>query len=145
MGVVHKVRTGVFAAFIGIAGMVVPAGQAAAQSTSAVDVQAAASCDITRWGHTGKYLCGAGHVENVDWDWNGSTDETFVIAPNRQIWHIWATANGWEEMPGNGRADLFSALAGDGTWHCVAVYAGNTEWDNRFNGSGWSGWARGGC
>ncbi|MEO6085944.1 MAG: hypothetical protein ABIQ18_22810 [Umezawaea sp.] len=145
MGISRKVRMGAIAAFAGIAGMLIPAGQAvAAPSADADGVQAAASCNITRWGHTGKYMCGSFTVLDMDWDGNGSTDETFVIAPNREIWHSWDNANGWREMPGNGRADIMWDFSASGSRRCVSVLAGDTEYANKFNGS-WSGWARGGC
>ncbi|MEU7581008.1 hypothetical protein AB0B50_25780 [Streptomyces sp. NPDC041068] len=110
-------------------------------------VDAAAPCRkaITRFNYTGYRACGEGRVMDVDWDRNGSVDESFVIAPNREIWHIWANSRGWKELPGDGRGDTFWGWSKYGRVRCVAVWAGSTVWDNPFDGSRWLGWERGTC
>lgn len=101
---------------------------------------------ITRWGHTGYKSCHKYTVMDVDWDGNDTRDETFVIAPNREIWHIWAKAGGWKEMPGNGRADTFRGVAKSGKLRCVEVNVkGAGIWGNVFNGSKWLGWVNKRC
>jgi len=45
------------------------------------------------------------HLRPCDWNSDGTTDEDFVIAPDRTIWHSWRTSGRWVEMPNNGRAD----------------------------------------
>jgi hypothetical protein len=86
-------------------------------------------------------------INRVDWDGNGTVDECFGIAPNRTIWHEWATSNGWVQMPGNGRADdmLPPQWPGAGKRR-VVVYVANprSHWFQDFvPGSGWTGrWNR---
>lgn len=117
----------------------------AALADDTMDAAAPCKTAITRFNYTGYRACGSGRVLDVDWDQNGSTDESFVIAPNREIWHIWATAGGWKELTGNGRGDTFWGWSRYGNVRCVAVWAGSTVWGNVYDGSGWSGWSRGTC
>ncbi|MGA5302100.1 hypothetical protein ACPCHT_19385 [Nucisporomicrobium flavum] len=86
-------------------------------------------------------------VRKVDWDGNGTIDECFGIAPDRTIWHEWATSRGWVQMPGGGRADdtLPSQWPAPG-YRRVVVYVANpkSHWYQDFvPGSGWTGhWYR---
>jgi hypothetical protein len=139
MGIAHKARMSVLAAFTGLIGIIIPAGQATASDAKPE------SCAISRWDYPGGRMCGPHTWMDVDWDLNGSNDETFVIAPNREIWHIWANSNGWKEMPGEGRADTFHLWARFGSWRCVAVWAGTDSWNTIFDNGKWHGWTRGAC
>ncbi|MET9914336.1 hypothetical protein ABZZ74_47865 [Streptomyces sp. NPDC006476] len=101
--------------------------------------------NITRWNHTGKYICGEPQAAyDVDWNADGRYDETFVIAPNREIWHTWANAGGWKELPpGNGFADYFSDFENlPRGQRCVEVYVrGDGEYVNVFRDGKWRGWS----
>ncbi|GGX78480.1 hypothetical protein [Streptomyces anandii] len=110
----------------------------AAASGNAV---AAGSCAITRWANKGYYKCGT-RVLDVDWDKNGTTDETFVVAANRTIWHTWRAADGWKEMPGHGRADNTGGWARIANWRAVTVWAGSTSYCNTFKSGKWHSWKR---
>ncbi|MFE3200163.1 hypothetical protein [Embleya sp. NPDC059237] len=119
-----------------------PSGANTATATfPSASTAAAASCSVTRWGYKGTAKCNT--TMDVDWDGNGSTDETFVIAPDRTIWHTWKAAGAWKEMPGNGRADDTYGVATIGTkYRDVFVLAGGTVYCSaHFNGS-WHGWAK---
>ncbi|UQA97305.1 hypothetical protein [Streptomyces halobius] len=131
-----KQRLGTAAAVVGLVAAVAPASSASAAQ--------AARCPVTAWGHTGYYKCGtdlkAGYV---DWNRDGRVDEVFVIAPDRTIWHTWAAAGGWKEMPGNGRADNMLGAAETGApTRCVIVYVnkGYHYWQNCFYGGRWHTW-----
>ncbi|OKI60833.1 hypothetical protein [Micromonospora sp. CB01531] len=94
-----------------------------------------------RWGHTGTFKCGS-YVMEVNWD-NRNRIEYFGIAPNRTIWHSWATS-GWAVMPHNGLADDTN-----GAWNTyggartVRVYVNNSGyWCAEDRGTGWGGWWR---
>ena len=112
-------------------------------------VAAACSKKIVRWGYTGYRMCGGGngyHYWDIDWNRDRKTDETFVIAPNRQIWHVWNLAGRWQQMPGNGRGDRFFDMSRSGSHRCVSVVVnGAGVWRNKYNGHKWGGWARGTC
>ena len=83
----------------------------------------------------------------IDWDRNGTVDECFGIAPDRSIWHEWASSNGWVRMPGGGLADnmLPPQVSASGIRR-VVVYVANpwSHWYQDFvPGSGWTGhWGR---
>lgn len=158
---IHKAGLVAATALAGLAAGIAPAGAAQAPAADRADVQkfilsasapatdsdAAAPCRkaITRFNYTGYRACGSGRVMDVDWDQNGSIDESFVIAPNREIWHIWARSGGWKELPGDGRGDTFWGWSKYGKVRCVAVWAGSTVWANPFDGTRWRGWDRGTC
>ncbi len=105
----------------------------------------ASSCAITRWGHTGYRWCGHGYVD-ADWDGNGTTDETFVVAPNRTIWHTWKAAGGWKEMPHNGRADGVQNYVRSnhtGIGRVVNVIANGVSYYSSYSQGKWWGWYKG--
>ncbi|MGW0672586.1 hypothetical protein [Streptomyces sp. NPDC002746] len=108
----------------------------------------AASCRVTAWGHTGYYKCGTSlNKGKIDWNRDGRTDEIFVIAPSRTIWHTWAKAGGWKQMPGNGHADNMMGPSETGTsTRCVIVYVnkGYHYWQNCFYSGRWHTWKRAG-
>ncbi|SBT40277.1 hypothetical protein [Micromonospora auratinigra] len=92
-----------------------------------------------RWGHTGTFKCSSDVME-VNW-YNSGRIEYFGVAPNRTIWHSWATS-GWTLMPHNGLAD-----GPDGAWvrygnvRTVRVYvSGSGYWCSDDAGSGWGAW-----
>lgn len=59
----------------------------------------------------------------VDWTSNGSFDECFGIAPDRQIYHAWPNSVGWDPMPNNGRADKVDVpFLVSGQYHAISVY-----------------------
>lgn len=92
-----------------------------------------------RWGHTGTFKCSSDVME-VNW-YNSGRIEYFGVAPNRTIWHSWATS-GWTVMPNNGLADeMDGAWVTSGTVRTVRVYvSGSGRWCIRDSGSGWGGW-----
>ncbi|MFF9815146.1 hypothetical protein [Streptomyces sp. NPDC014006] len=139
MNVITKAGLGAVAALAALAGPALPATAAAH-----TPVRAASQCAVTAWGHTGYYKCGtdlkAGYV---DWNRDGHTDEVFVVAANRTIWHTWKNAGGWKEMPGNGRADDMMGPNGTGDpRRCVIVYVnkGYHYWQNCFYKGTWHTW-----
>ncbi|MCF1592250.1 hypothetical protein [Streptomyces muensis] len=144
MNVVTRTLLVATATLAGLAGTALPAASAAAVEPAA----AAARCSVKAWGHQGHYKCGtdlkAGYI---DWNRDGRTDEVFVIAPNRTIWHTWKNAGGWKEMPGSGRADDMLGANGTGDpRRCVVVYVnrGYHYWQNcHYNGK-WHNWTTSG-
>ncbi|RCG25609.1 hypothetical protein DTL70_09550 [Streptomyces diacarni] len=99
---------------------------------------------MTYWGHTGYKKCGTSTAA-VDWNRDGRTDEVFVVAPDRTVWHTWKAAGRWVEMPGNGRADEMrgSAETGNPSRRCVIVYVDNASyhyWQNCFYNGRWHDW-----
>ncbi|MCC3655027.1 hypothetical protein LIX60_26870 [Streptomyces sp. S07_1.15] len=138
------------AAATALAAMATLAGTAqAAPAATGAPSAAAARCPVTAWGHQGYYKCGtdlkAGYV---DWNEDGRTDEVFVIAPNRTIWHTWKNAGGWREMPGNGRADNMLGHNGTGDRRrCIVVYVNNADyhyWQNCHYNGRWHKWTTSG-
>ena len=95
---------------------------------------------FTCW-HTGNFKKGS-HVLTVDWDRNGTIDECFGVAPNRTIWHDWATSGGWQQMYGGGLADdMLPPQWPGGGKRRVVVYVANpwSHWYQDFiPGSGWT-------
>ena len=138
MRTVHKAGLAVAAAVAGLT-VAAPAGSAATHDASA----ASAACrhKIVRWHHTGYYRCGSSPMD-AEWDAGNSVDETFVIGPNRHIYHIWANSGGWKEMPGNGRADdTYSYDWSDG-YRTVAVFVGEAKWCTQYRHHQWTAWHR---
>jgi hypothetical protein len=142
----HAIRSVVAAAMAAGALAVAPAATAVPSGT----VVAARSCPITMWGHTGYYNCDP-YFKNgyLDWDENRTVDEVFVVAPNRTIWHTWASAGGWKEMPGNGRADRVYGPVETGNPYrrCIIVFVDNASyhyWQNCFYSGRWHTWTTSG-
>jgi hypothetical protein len=129
-----KSGIGILTAVVSVAGVVLSAGSASANS-----------CSVTSpWGHRGKYMCGTDlYAGKADWDHDGRVDEMFVIAPNRTIWHDWKNSGGWKVTPGNGRADNVDGTRADAYQRCVWVYvrSGQTHWKNCFYSGTWHNWA----
>ncbi|MEU7577609.1 hypothetical protein AB0B50_08400 [Streptomyces sp. NPDC041068] len=150
MRTVHKSGLAAAAALAGLTAAVLPGGSASAASVSAAErpsaktaVKAggpavAAACSVKRWNHTGKYKCGT-RVMDAHWDSSAGYDETFVIAPDRTIWHIWARSGGWKQMPNGGRADN---MAGYDTSNgrTVAVWVGSVKWCTNYKNNKWNAW-----
>ena len=128
-----KVGIGALTALVGLAGAIVPASSASAES-----------CPVTSpWGHHGYYMCSTElDAGKADWNGDGRIDEMFVIAPDRTIWHDWAASGGWQPMPGNGRADEMVGTNHDGFQRCVIVKvdSGPSYWQNCFRHGRWHGW-----
>jgi hypothetical protein len=129
--------------FVSVAAAALVAAFVPANSANAVP-----GCPVTAWGHTGYYKCGtdlkAGYV---DWNRDGHDDEVFVIAPDRTIWHTWAAAGGWKEMPGGGRADdMLGPQETGAPRRCVVVYVnkGFHYWQNCFYSDRWHDWTTAG-
>ncbi|MET9427898.1 MULTISPECIES: hypothetical protein [unclassified Streptomyces] len=105
---------------------------------------AAARCSIKAFGYQGYYKCGTDVWKGyIDWNDDGRTDEVFVIAPDRTIWHTWKKAGGWKVMPGNGRADnMVGENHVGGGRRCVVVYVnkGYHYWQNCFYKGKWHSW-----
>ncbi|WP_069173658.1 hypothetical protein [Streptomyces griseus] len=145
MNIVTRTLLVATAALTVLAGAALPA----ASSTTGPPTAARKSCPVKAWGYRGHYRCGtdlkAGYI---DWNRDGRTDEVFVIAPNRHIWHTWKNAGGWKEMPGNGRADDMVGDNGTGSpRRCVIVYVikkGYRYYQNcHYNGT-WHNWTTSG-
>ncbi|MGB8944246.1 MAG: hypothetical protein WCD21_29050 [Streptomyces sp.] len=159
MRTMQKAALGATAALAALSGAFVPSASAApapapaASADPTATVVRAATADasaqacahpIQRWGHWG-CMKGSNTGLDVDWDGNGSRDETFVIGTNRGIYHIWANAGGWKEMPGGGRADQIWGVGKGPGYRCVGVWAGNTVYANVFHDGKWHNWERGTC
>ena len=76
----------------------------AAGGAIALSASPAAAVPATCFGYTGDLNEYGTSV--VDWAYG--PDECFGVAPSGTIWHTWAGAGGWKEMPGNGRALAFT-------------------------------------
>jgi hypothetical protein len=86
--------------------------------TLVVAMASPASASFNEWcWHRGTFRDGT-IVMRVDWDGGGSTDECFGIAPDRTIWHDWATSGGWQILRRDGRADCMAGWA----WHPHTPY-----------------------
>ncbi|MFJ2581819.1 hypothetical protein [Kitasatospora aureofaciens] len=136
-----KKRLGVIAVLAGLATALAPVSGA-----GAADAQARGACRVTAWGYTGYYKCGTDlRAGYIDWDNDGTVDEVFVIAPDRTIWHTWAAAGGWQQMPGNGHADDMLG-ANTKVPRCVAVYVnqGFHYWQNCYFNGHWHRWTTAG-
>ncbi|WP_069884912.1 hypothetical protein [Streptomyces luteocolor] len=148
MRTVHKTGLAAAAALAGLTAAVVPGSSASAAPSAAAPsvktaaraggVAAAAGCPVTRFGHAGRYKC---HTRVMDayWDSRPGYDETFVIAPDRTIWHIWGRSGGWKRMPNGGKADN---MAGYDTANgrTVAVWVGSTKWCTNYKNNKWNAW-----
>jgi hypothetical protein len=104
---------------------------------------AAASFDYSCFGKTGTFKTGT-DIQKPDWSGDGKYDECFGIAPDRTIWHVYRSSNGWKQMVGNGRADdtLDTVNSGGGNYYII-VYVANpaSHWYNLHSGSdGWGSW-----
>jgi hypothetical protein len=133
-------RLGAVTVLAGLASVLAPVSSAGA-------AEAARGCRVTAWGHTGYYKCGTDlNAGKISWNRDGKIDEIFVIAPDRTIWHTWAAAGGWKEMPGNGRADDMLGKNTDGEYRCVAVWVnqGFHYWQNCYFNGHWHRWTTAG-
>ena len=101
----------------------------------------ATACPILAYGYLGNYLCSS-NPYRVLW---GTTDETFVIAPNRAIYHAWAGSGGWKQMPGGGLADDVVTAYWVGNDRLVVVWVrgiGDYCTYDPAGSAGWNGWQR---
>lgn len=101
-----------------------------------------AVCPLYRYGYYGEAMCGT-WILDVHWNSDGSRPETFVIAPNRTIWHAWPGSGRWHEMPGAGRADDTDIAFWVGGDRVVSVWVSNSGyWCNTdpAGAAGWTGW-----
>ncbi|WP_416969481.1 hypothetical protein [Streptomyces sp. 4F14] len=146
-------RTGVCvaAALVGLAGTGAAhsAGTGAAtDSTHSV----AAACKkkkekVVAFDHTGYKKCYT-KTSWVDWNADGHTDEVFVIAPDRTVWHTWKAASGWQELPGKGRADDMYGPGQVGAGirsRCIIVLVAKASypyWQNCFYNGKWHNWTQ---
>lgn len=137
-----RIRTGlcVTAALIGLAGT-------GTTAHSADTVAAACKKKVVAFNHTGYKKCNT-TASWVDWNVDGKTDEVFVVAPNRTIWHTWKAASGWQELPGKGRADdmLGPGQVGAGIRsRCIIVLVTKMSypyWQNCFYNGKWHNWTQ---
>ncbi|MFD6958830.1 hypothetical protein [Streptomyces venezuelae] len=141
MRTIQRAVLGTAAALAALTGALTPT----ASATSTV----ADGCPVTAWNHVGRYMCGTNlRAGYVDWNRDRKTDEVFVIGPNRKIYHTWAAAGGWKEMPGGGRADdmLGASETGNPSRRCVIVYVnrGFHYWQNCFYSGKWHNWTHSG-
>ncbi|MEU6389477.1 hypothetical protein [Streptomyces sp. NPDC046939] len=148
MRVIPQATLGVAVTLASVMGAALPAAAATPTAAHQETVLSAASCkkSIKAWGFQGYYKCGT-QVSKVDWNRDGRTDEVFVIAPNRTIWHVWKNAGGWKVMPGNGRADDMMGPNSTGDpRRCILVYVnrGYHYWQNCFYSGKWHSWTTAG-
>ncbi|MFC7304504.1 hypothetical protein ACFQVC_09800 [Streptomyces monticola] len=158
MRTLQKAALAAAAALVGLSAATTPAGAAPVSTggdQAAPIISEAgptgvptASCShpIKRWGYWGCYKGGPATAYDIDWDRNGTWDQTFVIAPNREIWHVWKGAGSWKEVPyGHGYADHFLQFDAPGAGvRCVAVWAAGRNYVNVFAKT-WLGWQGGLC
>jgi hypothetical protein len=108
---------------------------------------ARAACAITRYGYAGQAMCGT-FVIDVDWNGQGWL-ETFIIAPNRTIWHVWPGSGGWFVMPGGGLADdmydVYRYTNGDRLVEVWVNGVGRFCTKDPAGSAGWNGWRRPPC
>ncbi|WP_405683507.1 hypothetical protein OG204_00035 [Streptomyces sp. NBC_01387] len=95
-------------------------------------------------GYTGTFKDGSSVLEV---HWASGSVECFGVAPSRTIWHVWSGSGGWQEMPGNGRADdTVNAYENTTTGtRTVEMYvsSSNSHWCSSYtpgSGSGWGSW-----
>jgi len=123
-----------------------------AHSADTHGVEVAAACKkkkekVVAFKHTGYKKCYT-TTSPVDWNGDGRTDEVFVVAPNRTIWHTWKAASGWQELPGNGRADDMYGPGQTGPGirsRCIIVTvktSGYRYWQNCFYSGKWHNWTQ---
>lgn len=79
----------------------------------------AAGCTVYAYGYRGTAKCDSDVLVVT---WSSGRYETFVIAPDRTIWHAWPGAGGWHVMPGNGRADDTYSAWWSGANRVVSVW-----------------------
>ncbi|MGY1498645.1 hypothetical protein ACW4TU_18940 [Streptomyces sp. QTS52] len=100
---------------------------------------AAAAVTVSCFGYTG--TANDYGLTPVDWSWG--PDECFAVAPSGTVWHTWAGAGGWKEMPGGGTALHFTAFFEDSVGKAVKVVtsAGNyyCNYDDYATNT-WGGW-----
>ncbi|MFB7216499.1 hypothetical protein [Streptomyces sp. NPDC056255] len=148
MRVITQAALGMAVTLASLTGAALPANAAASTAAHQETPLFTASCrkPIKVWGYQGYYKCGT-DVSKVDWNRDGRTDEVFVIAPDRTIWHVWKSAGGWKVMPGNGRADNMMGPNGTGDpRRCIVVYVnrGYHYWQNCFYNGKWHNWTTAG-
>jgi hypothetical protein len=109
-------------------------------AASAPSAAPAASCPVVRYGYTGNAMCYTWAMD-VDWNGDGRRLETFVVAPNRTVWHAWPGSGGWRVMPGNKTADDMENAWWSGTTRNIAVWVNHPTvyWCISDPGSGWTG------
>ncbi|WP_331765961.1 hypothetical protein [Embleya sp. NBC_00896] len=140
-------RLGVAAATVTALAAVTTGSVTAAPSAS--DRSEVAACDpvgVTRFNHTGYKACNTRTVD-VDWNKDGQSDESFVVAPDRTIWHIEAASDGWKEMPHGFRADDMVGAGWTYGQRCVRVLVKtlineNQIWSSCFSDGSWHPWWR---
>jgi hypothetical protein len=117
---------------------------AAQPTTSEVKVAAAAAPYVEYRGCFNKlgYIKPNTTVLRVDWTGDRVVDECFAIAPDRRIYHVWRTSDGWDEMPNAGRADdTYGANFTTAGYRRVIVRVNNKGLYSSTLTSGWSVWA----
>ncbi|GIG68795.1 hypothetical protein Pen01_50900 [Phytomonospora endophytica] len=116
------------------------ASQGAGVGTPGGADSALAACTnrITRFGYSG---CMSDGTQPADCPW----DESFVIAPDRTIWHAWPRSGGWKEMPNYGKADFATNCYYNGNnKHQIDVWVQYTGayYYSYHSGGAWHGWYR---
>lgn len=72
------------------------------------------------------------------------SQEWFLVAPDRRIFHIWPSSGGWREMPNGGRADGYGSVivCNNGT-RMVAVFVNGYRYTwGSYTRPGWKTWTR---
>lgn len=118
-------------------GLVVAVGAAAAVATPAQ----AAACPITRFGHTGYYLCGTLYTDHT---WSDGKTESYVIGTDSAVWHIHSGTGGWQSLGGNvsNRVTAFAGINGRRIAQAIGP-DGKTPWCKGWlSGSGWNSWEK---
>jgi hypothetical protein len=116
--------------------------EARAMTASAGFGQAAAesACPITKYGHTGYYICG---TKVLNATWNDGHTETFVIGTDHAVWHIASGFSGWRSM--GGQASNTVSYGYSVGLPLISVYVSWASWKYwcsfyLFNQGGWSPW-----
>ncbi|MEU4641547.1 hypothetical protein [Micromonospora sp. NPDC023814] len=153
-------RTGLAAIVAGLIVGLVAATPAAAASTADPDqasvvaertlitpasgdeVGTLAACRVSAFGYAGWAKCNTIKL-TCDFNADGTYDEAWVIADDRTIWHTWAGAGRWHEMPNNGRADnTYDCYTSNGN-RVIEVWVNNSgRWWSWRDGGTWRGWYR---
>lgn len=112
-------------------------------SAASADVVGVQSYEAECYGYWGTFRDGVPVYER---HWPSGGEECFGIAPNRTIWHAWPGSGGWQEMPGNGRADDFVSFPETNGRRVVKVYVvgSSTDWCNANppGSASWGSWYR---
>ncbi len=111
----------------------------AACGAIAISASPAAATPATCFGYTGDLNQYGTSVV----DWTYGPDECFGVAPSGTIWHTWAGAGSWKEMPGDGRALAFTAFFENSAGKAVKVITSSGNFYCNYDDyatNTWGGW-----